>query len=83
MASGLPVIAPDFAIEVADIILDSKCGLLIDSSNYLELKNALQSFIIKPCKINEMGENGIRAVKKKYNWDIEGNRLVKMYKEFN
>ena len=83
MASGLPVIAPDFAIEISNIILDSKCGLLVDSSNYLELKNALESFIKKPSKIIEMGENGKRAIKEKYNWDIEGNRLVNMYREFN
>jgi glycosyltransferase involved in cell wall biosynthesis len=81
MASGIPVIAPDFAIEVAEIVSDAECGLLVDSTDYLSLRNALESFIKNPSSINIMGENGKAAIKAKYNWDVEGDKLVNMYKE--
>jgi glycosyltransferase involved in cell wall biosynthesis len=81
MMANLPVIAPAFAVEVADIVRDADCGLLIDPSRPAEIASALRTLLDRPEERVRLGANGRRGVLSKYNWDAEGRKLVQMYSE--
>jgi glycosyltransferase involved in cell wall biosynthesis len=79
MLAGLPVIAPNFAQEVVEIIKEADCGILIDSSNPDEIAQALDRLATDPQERQRLGRNGRRAVLEKYNWEAEFQKLLKMY----
>lgn len=81
MLAGLPVIAPAFAEEVAYIIREADCGLLIDPSNPDEIAQALNWLAANPSERQRLGENGRRSVLERYNWEGEAEKLVNMYAE--
>lgn len=83
MVAGLPIIAPAFAVEVAEIVSEADCGILIDTSNSGEIADALDML----AKDNEMrkrlGENGRQAALYKYNWENEAEKLIAMYRSMS
>jgi glycosyltransferase involved in cell wall biosynthesis len=80
MAAGLPVVVPDFAVEVADIVNTSGCGLLIDTTKPDVIADALDR-LAKDAELRRtMGDNGRRAVRERYNWENEARTLVAMYR---
>lgn len=79
MLARLPVIAPQFAEEVAPIIEAAHCGLLIDPSNPDEIARALDRLATDPDRRNQLGNNGRQAVLETYNWETEAEKLIKMY----
>lgn len=81
MAAGLAVALPEFAVEVAPIITDSKCGVLIDPSNPQDMADKLDVLINSPKIMREMGRRGKEAVRDRYNWETEAVRLIAMYRE--
>jgi glycosyltransferase involved in cell wall biosynthesis len=81
MMAGLPVVAPSFAEEVSRIVKESDCGLRVNSSDPMELAQALDRLASDPSLRRRLGENGRRAVLEKYNWEVEGARLTRMYNE--
>ena len=81
MMAGIPVIAPDFAEEVAAIITEADCGILVDPSNPAEIAEALDRLASDATERKRMGENGRRAVAERYNWDAEAETLIAMYRE--
>lgn len=80
MAAGLPVIAPDFAVEVSHIVAESGCGLLLDSSDSQAFADAIDHLAENPEQRAAMGTKGRAAVEKSYNWEAEGRKLVEMYR---
>lgn len=78
MSASLPVIASDFPLW-REIIEGSGAGLLVDPQNAGAISDAMKWILDNPKKAKEMGENGKRAVEKKYNWNIESKKLVAMY----
>ena len=48
MAAGKPVIAPSFAPEIARIVKDSNCGLLVDTANPIEIAKAIEFLLTHP-----------------------------------
>ena len=81
MRAGLPVIAPDFAVEVAEVVRERDCGILVDPSSSEAIAKALDLLLSDPKERTRLGENGRRAVKERYNWDAEARKLVNMYEE--
>jgi glycosyltransferase involved in cell wall biosynthesis len=68
LACGLPVITPDFG-EWAEIIHKHKCGMVTKRSDASEFFDALSRL----SDINtwqEMSNNAVELIKKKYNWEI-------------
>jgi glycosyltransferase involved in cell wall biosynthesis len=80
MSSGLPVIANDFDLW-KEIIEKNDCGICIDGSDPKEIAKAITFLKENPAEIKRMGENGKRVVQEKYNWDIEKQKLIKLYNE--
>ncbi|HYS52862.1 MAG TPA: glycosyltransferase [Thermoanaerobaculia bacterium] len=83
MMAGIPIIAPRFAVEVADIVRDTDCGLLIDPSKPSEIAEAILRLMDSPEDRRRMGENGRRGVLQKYNWTVEGGKLLQMYSDLS
>jgi glycosyltransferase involved in cell wall biosynthesis len=81
MMAGLPVVVPSFAEEVSRIVREYDCGLTVDSSDPAELAHVLDRLASDPSLRRRLGENGRRAVLDKYNWEVEGGRLTRMYDE--
>lgn len=79
MYAELPVIVPEFAIEVAKIVQTSQCGLTVKSDNPADIAMALRRVLEDSDRAKKMGKNGRNAVLKKYNWEKEGKALIKMY----
>lgn len=81
MLAGLPVIVPDFAVEVAPIVREADCGFAVDSSDPRAIAAAIARLAGDAGLRQRMGENGRRAVLERYNWESEGAKLVAMYRE--
>lgn len=78
MAAGLPVIASDFPLW-KEIIEQGGCGICVDPMKPEAIAQAIKIIIENPEKSSQMGANGIRLVKEKYNWDAEKEKLIAFY----
>lgn len=78
MSSGIPVIASDFPLW-REIIEGADCGICVDPLNPQAIAEAIDFLVNNPQRAEQMGQNGQKAVKERYNWDAEGRRLVKFY----
>lgn len=79
MAAGLPVIASDFPLW-REIVEDAGCGLLVDALDPEAIAKAMQWILDHPEESRVMGERGRRAVEEKYNWELEAEKLVRLYR---
>lgn len=82
MAAGLPVIASDFPIW-REIIEDSNCGLCVDPTDAIVVRNACEEMLRDPLKAEEMGKNGRIAVQNRYCWQSEERKLCDLYVELS
>ncbi len=79
MGLGLPVIASD-ALPMKRILDEDKCGLTFISGNSEDLARVLGEIHDSSYPY---GENGRKAVRSKYNWVNDGNRLLRVIEEIN
>ena len=80
MAIGLPVVTSNFKLY-KDIIDKNYCGICVDPENPNEIAKAIEFILTNPKKAKEMGQNGNRLVKEKYNWTNEELKLINIYKK--
>ncbi|OGW53450.1 MAG: hypothetical protein A2Y81_12360 [Nitrospirae bacterium RBG_13_43_8] len=78
MAHGLPVIASDVA-PIKRIIEEEKCGVTFEANNLNDFVNAVVR--VYHDRGNSLGENGKRAVSKKYNWKEDSSILLKVFND--
>lgn len=78
MSAGLPVIASDFLLW-KKIIEEAECGLCVDPEDPAAIAGAIDKLARDPELAQHMGENGRRAVHERYNWNIEGAKLLNLY----
>ena len=83
MLAGLPIIIPEFAIEIAPIVKKFDCGILIDTSDPDKIAEALNSLGRFEKKSKSMGARGRQAVIEEYNWESQSKTLVKIYREMD
>ena len=80
MRERLPVILPEFAVEVAPIVREEECGILLDPSEPQAIAAALDRLAADPELRKRLGENGRRAVFRRYNWEREFEKLLAVYR---
>jgi glycosyltransferase involved in cell wall biosynthesis len=80
MLAEVPVIAPAFATEVAEIVREADCGVLIDPRGHTALAKTLDFLANHPEERQRLGNNGRMAVVKRFNWEVEAEKLVSMYR---
>jgi glycosyltransferase involved in cell wall biosynthesis len=78
MAAGTPVVASDIGY-IATIVRESGCGLLVPPDDVQGNVKALVALIEEPERAHRMGVAGRAAVRNRYTWAPEGQRLVALY----
>ena len=81
MRAGLPVIASDLPIP-RNIIKIAKCGILVDPTNVKQIANAIIRLLKNPELAKQLGENGRKAIREKYNWRGEEGKILGVYRRF-
>ncbi len=82
MQYGLPIVGSRFDLW-KDIVEENYCGILVDPLNPKEISEAIKWIFDNPDEAKKMGENGMKAVKEKYNWQVEEKKLIKLYEEIS
>ena len=80
MAAGLPVIASHFPLW-KEIVEGRQCGVTVDPTDPVKIAEAIDYLIANPEILRNMGENGRIAAATTYNWRIEKEKLLDLYKE--
>lgn len=75
MAAGLPVIASDVP-PMRRIIEETDSGVVVQPEDAVALAGAIVSLCTDDEVASSLGRNGQLAVDKKYNWNVDGARLV-------
>ncbi|UCD52824.1 MAG: glycosyltransferase family 4 protein [Phycisphaerales bacterium] len=78
MLVGLPVIASDFPLY-RQVVEPYQCGLIVAPDSPEQIAEAMIYLIEHPQEARQMGENGRRAVRERYNWEHESARLLRIY----
>lgn len=76
MREARPVIAPDFAVEVARIVEEARCGILVDVTSPKAIADAILYLLHNPEEAERLGRNGRRLIEDKYNWQQDEQRLI-------
>lgn len=75
MAAGMAVIGSSLNPEIAKIISEEKCGLALADETPEALAEAIRYLHENPAMCRQMGQNALKAVREKYNWDHYGKLL--------
>ena len=76
MAAGIPVLAPDYAIEISKIVEAEKCGVLTDTENPQVLAETIKTLMHDKNAALSMGQKGRTAFIARHNWDAEFDKLM-------
>lgn len=80
MAAGLPVVASDFPYW-KEIINECQSGIFVNQTKPEEIRQKILEILYDNSKLEEMGKMGRKSIESKYNWEIESNKLIALYKE--
>lgn len=80
MAAGLPFVASDFPLWKR-IVEENDCGICVDCENVGEVRAAIKQLLDNPDRAQEMGRHGRKAVENKYNWSVEEEKLISLYRD--
>ena len=78
MQASLPIIAPNFG-EIGLVVKEERCGILVDTTRPKDIAKAIIYLLEHPEEAKAMGERGKKAIKEKYNWEIEKEKLLSVY----
>lgn len=78
MSAGVPVIGSHFPLWI-EIIEGNRCGLCVNPLDPSAIADAIDYLVTHPEEAEQMGRNGQQAVKEKYNWSIEEQKLLNFY----
>jgi len=81
MAMGRPVIATK-GILSGEIVEREKCGLAVEYSKKA-LREAIETLKDNPRLCQHLGENGLNAAKREYNWKVQGRKLLEAVRQFS
>ncbi|MHB8174458.1 MAG: glycosyltransferase, partial [Nitrospirota bacterium] len=78
MMAGLPVLGSNF-INLERIIMENECGLTVDPTDPARIAEKIMYLANNPEISRKMGENGVKAVMERYNWEKEEEKLLALY----
>ncbi len=82
LSAGIPVVFSDFP-EMRKIIVDNKVGTVINEKDPVAIADSINNILNNQKLYEEMSKNARRIVKEKYNWHIEGRKLLNFYDKLN
>lgn len=77
MAMGLPVVASDFPLW-RRIVEESGAGILVDPTRPESIRDAISWLLTHASEAEAMGERGRMAVRSRFYWGPEGEKLVQL-----
>lgn len=80
MSAGVPVIGSNFPLW-REIIEGNRCGICVDPLDPSSIAAAVDELVENPDLAREMGLNGSRAVRERYNWAVEEKKMLCLYEE--
>lgn len=80
MSAGIPVIASNFPLW-REIVEGNDCGICVDPLDPSAIAAAIDRLVEDPDLARRMGENGHRAVAERYNWSVEEQTLLALYRK--
>ncbi len=78
MYMGLPIICTDFILW-KEIIDEENCGIYVNPHDIDKISEAVNYLINNSEVAMKMGNNGQLAVIRKYNWQTQESKLLKLY----
>jgi len=78
MAAGLPVVVTDVPFW-REIVSSADCGLLVDPLDQHAVADAIRWLFQHPRDAEAMGQRGAEAVRTKYSWGMEEEKLLGLY----
>jgi glycosyltransferase involved in cell wall biosynthesis len=79
MSKSKPVLAAD-SKAIKRVIEETRCGVTYKSNNLEDFSNKVLEILSSNIPF---GENGLKAVQKIYNWDVDSQVLIKLYQDFD
>jgi len=76
MAAGIPVVAPNYAVAMAEIVESCNCGLLVDMEDPAAVADAIRQIASDPSAAVMMGQRGHQTFLDSYSWEAQFGRLV-------
>jgi len=73
-----PIITSDVH-SLTRILRETKGGVTFHAGDHEDLAERIEYLYQEKEIRDELGKNGRRAVEKKYNWNIEGKKLIHLY----
>lgn len=80
MALGLPVIASDFPLW-KELLEKENCVIFVNPAKPEEIAKAIDLLVTNPNRRKIMGESGRRAIRERFSWELEGERLIGIYED--
>ena len=80
MAMALPVIVSDYPFS-RKVMQEYEYGILVDPDDVDDIARSMRFLAEHPEEARRMGENGRRAIKEKFNWDIAEKTLFALYED--
>jgi glycosyltransferase involved in cell wall biosynthesis len=80
MSLGLPVVFSNFP-NYREIAEKTGAGIMVDPTKPEQIADAIESLVGNPALACQMGEAGKRAVRERFNWNIERVKLLQLYHE--
>lgn len=81
MAAGLPVVATNFPMW-EEIIDGNECGFTVDALDPHEMAQKVAWLLSDGQLHKQMSHNGMHAFREKYNWHVEEQKLLEVYRAF-
>ena len=82
MSAGLPVIGPEYGVEVRRIVEAESCGLLVDCEDVHATADAVVQLCQDPGAAKNMGLRGREAFRTRYNWQAEVQPLLDQIRQW-
>ncbi len=80
MSMGLPIIISDYPYA-REVLKHYKFGILVDPEDINGIAEKIQYLLDNIDVATKMGQEGRRAVKERFNWSNEEQKLLKLYEE--
>ena len=78
MAAGLPIVFTDCQSH-REIVGDDKVGIAVDSLRPESIADAIEYLVRNPVIANQLGQEGLRVVRQRLNWESEAKKLIGFY----
>ncbi len=80
MSAAVPVVVSRFP-ELERIVTETGCGITADPTQPNDVAAAIRSLLADDGRRRELGRNGFVAAQDRYNWEVQAERLVGVYRD--